>query len=94
MTDKSKKAVRDIQNRTGWRYQGVKFLVDTLGYEAVSRAVDDAQEESEKLPAANRIKAMNDLLHDLGKKVRATQATRKASWPEGESEAKREVRAR
>ncbi len=37
----AKKEVRDVQTRTGWGYSFCLFLVRTLGYEEVSRAIDD-----------------------------------------------------
>lgn len=45
MTDKRKQEARDIKERTGWKYQFCKRLVGTLGYERVSAAIDDAEDD-------------------------------------------------
>ena len=58
MTDKSKKVVRDIQRRTGWKYTFCLFLVQQLGYEAVSQAVDDNE---------GTMEALGDTLHARAK---------------------------
>lgn len=39
--DKTKKDARNIQGRTGWRYQVCRMLCEDLGYEEVSKAVDE-----------------------------------------------------
>ena len=49
MADKKKKLVRDVQNRTGWKYSFCLFLVDNLGYEEVSRCIDDNVSSMESL---------------------------------------------
>jgi len=56
MTDKKKKVVRDIQDRTGWKYQFCLFIVTQLGYEYVSKAVDDLEDKKEtKEQLSNRL---------------------------------------
>ncbi len=57
MTDKSggKKLVRDVQKRTGWKYVFCVNLVDRLGYEAVSQAIDD--NEGTMVDLANTLNA-------------------------------------
>ena len=42
MTDKRKREARDVNERTGWGYQFCRRLVDVLGYDRVSNAVDAA----------------------------------------------------
>lgn len=42
---KLKKLVRDIQDRTGWRYQGTLRIVREVGYDEVSQMVDDLGDE-------------------------------------------------
>lgn len=37
-----KRAARDVQERTRWSYQFCRRVVETLGYDAVCRAIDDS----------------------------------------------------
>lgn len=46
---RAKREVRDIQRRTDWPYQATKFIVEQLGYEVVSDAVDRLPVEGEGL---------------------------------------------
>lgn len=39
-----KKLVRDIQDRSGWNYQVAHRFVSALGYDYVSKRLDDAAE--------------------------------------------------
>ena len=72
MTDKGKgKAnVRDIQEQTGWPYQHTKFIVEQLGYGAVSEAVD-----------ACHSCGYDALRAELGAKAREAQRLRKETCP-------------
>jgi hypothetical protein len=45
VTDKRKQETRDIQRRTGWKYQFCQRLVRALGYTYVSDAVDAAEHD-------------------------------------------------
>ena len=54
--------VRDVQDRTGWPYAHTLFIIEQLGYEFVSKEVDDAPED-----------ALEDLREVLGQRARAAQ---------------------
>lgn len=61
----AKRYARDIQARTKWNYQFCQRLVTTIGYEEVSRVIDDAPDLhgaafalNEKLRAAARAAAL------------------------------------
>ena len=41
MSETLKKNARDIQARTGWKYQLCRMLCTDLGYEEVSKAADE-----------------------------------------------------
>ena len=49
---RAKKEVRDVQARTGWVYTFALFLVRSLGYEEVSRAIDENEESMVTLGVA------------------------------------------
>ncbi len=68
MTNKSKGKVRDIQEQTGWPYQHTKFIVEQLGYGAVSEAVD-----------ACHSCGYDVLRTELGAKAREAQRAKKAT---------------
>ena len=41
MTTRAPSASRDIQKRTGWNYHSALAVVRAIGYDAVSKAIDD-----------------------------------------------------
>jgi hypothetical protein len=63
---KSKTQVRDVQEQTGWPYQHTKFLIEQLGYGAVSEAVDSCSPDG-----------YDDLRRKLGEQAREAQAKKK-----------------
>jgi hypothetical protein len=74
MTNKSKgkTQVRGVQNQTGWPYQHTKFLVEQLGYGAVSEAVDSSHSG-----------AYDDLRRVLGERAREAQKKKKEMGQDG-----------
>jgi hypothetical protein len=64
MTSKSKgkRQVRDVQEQTGWPYQHTLFLVQQLGYDPVSEAVDACAPDK-----------LDELRRELGEKARVAQ---------------------
>jgi hypothetical protein len=68
MTNKAKKLRRDIQDRTGWTYGFCHYLVSSLGYEEVSKAIDDAPETHGALEELGRVlnKRANDAAKECG----------------------------
>ena len=63
MTTRAPSASRDIQKRTGWNYQYALAVVRAIGYEAVSKAIDDLGESPTAAQLTELRTTLKETLH-------------------------------